>query len=82
MYKYLWKKVQLSLSEKFNARESISVKLWKLERKQLKFLTILGSSASNRNIYQYSYIDSIIENVKAPALKAILKYKKTNTLAF
>ena len=72
--KLFWKTVKLSLSEKFNVRERISlIEIVKAEKEQLRLLTIF---LKNLNIFQYSDFDLIIENVKDPNLKAILKHKK------
>ena len=55
-------------------------KLWKMKKKQLRFFNkIFGNIVKNCNISWYSDFDPIVENVKDPTLKAILKY---NTLAF
>ena len=40
------------------------------------FNNIFGNILKNHNISQYSDLDPILENVKDPTLKAILKYKK------
>ena len=40
------------------------------------FNNFFGNIVKNLNISQYSDFDPIIENVKDPTLKAILKYKK------
>ena len=40
------------------------------------FNNFFGNVVKNLNIFQYSDFDSIIEKVKDPTLKAILKYKK------
>ena len=40
------------------------------------FKFFLGNIVKKFNICQYSDFDPIIENVKDPTLKAILKYKK------
>ena len=61
--KPFWRIVKASLSEKFNARERIS-------------LSENGDIVKNLNISQYSDFDPSVENVKNPSLKAILKYKK------
>ena len=40
------------------------------------FNNFFGNIVKNLNIFQYSDFDPIIENVKDPTLKAILKYEK------
>ena len=40
------------------------------------YINFFGNIVKNLNISQYSDFDPIIENVKDPTLKAILKYKK------
>ena len=40
------------------------------------FNNFFGNIVKNLNISQYFYFDPIIDNVKDPILKAILKYKK------
>ena len=39
-----------------------------------------GNIVKNLNIFQYSYFDPIIENVKDTTLTAILKYKKNTSI--
>ena len=53
------------------------VKLWNLKKEQLRFLTIFfGIIVKNLNIFQHFDFHPIIQNVKHPILKAILKYEK------
>ena len=72
-------KVKPSLSEKFNARERIGLiengDIVKNEKGTAEVFNI-GNIVKNLNISQYSDFDPIIENVKDPTLKAILRYKK------
>ena len=76
-----WKTVKPLLSEKFNARERISLsengEIVKTEKETAEvFNNFLGNIIKNRNISQYSDFDPITENVKDLTLKAILKYEK------
>ena len=78
---FFWKTVKPSLCEKFNARERIRLsencKIVKTEKGTAEvFNKFFGNILKNLNISQYSNFDPIIENVKGPTLKAILKYKK------
>ena len=78
---FFWKAVKPSLSEKFNARERISLsengKIVKTEKETAEvFNNFFGNIVKNLYISQYSDFDLIIENVKDPTLKAILKYEK------
>ena len=79
--KLFWKTVKPSLSEKFNARERISLsengEIVKTEKETAEvFNNFFGNILMNLNISQYSDFDPIIENVKDSTLKAILKYEK------
>ena len=79
--KLFWKTVKPSLSEKFNAKERISLsgngEIEKTEKGTAEvFNNFFGNNVKNLNISHYSDFDPIIENVKDPTLKAILKYKK------
>ena len=79
--KLFWKTVKPSLSEKFNARERISLiengEIVETEKETADVFNIFFDNiVKNLNISQYSDFDPIIENVKDPTLKAILKYKK------
>ena len=79
--KLFWKTVKPSLSEKFNARERIGLsendEIVKTEKGTAEvFNNFFGNIVKNFNISQYSDFDPIIENVKVPSLKVILKYKK------
>ena len=83
--KLFWKTVKPSLSEKFNARERISLsengEIVKTEKETAEvFNNFFGNIVKNLYISQYSDFDLIIENVKDPTLKAILKYKKHHTI--
>ena len=76
--KLFWKTVKPSLSEIFNARERISLtengKFVKTEKETAEvFNNFFGNIVKNLNISQYSGFDPIIEKVKDPTLKAILK---------
>ena len=52
-------------------------KIVKTEKRTAEVLNnFFGKIVKNLNIFQYSDFDPIIENVKDPTLKAILKYKK------
>ena len=79
--KLFWKTVKPSLSEKFNARERISLsengEIVKTEKGTAEvFNNFFGNIVKNLNISQYSDFNPIIENAKDATLKAILKYKK------
>ena len=79
--KLFWKTVKPSLSEKFNARERISLiengEIVKTEKETAEVFNIfLGNIVKNLNISQYSDFDPMIEKVKDPTLKATLKYEK------
>ena len=79
--KLFWKTVKPSLSEKINARERISLsengKIVKTGKGTAEvFNSFFGNIVKNFNISQYPDFDPIIENVKDPTLKAILKYEK------
>ena len=83
--KLFWKTVKPSLSEKFNARERISLtengEIVKTEKGTAEvFNNLFGNIVKNLNISQYSDFDPIIENVRDPTLKAILKYKKHRSI--
>ena len=72
---FFWKTVKPSLSEKFNARERISLsendKIVKTEKEKAEvFNNFFGNIVKNLNISQYSDFDPIIENVKDPTLKS------------
>ena len=78
--KRFWKRVQPSLSEKFNVRERISFewKWWNCEnwkRNSWGFSHFFGNIVKNLNTSLYSDSDPIIENVNR-ILKAIVKYKE------
>ena len=80
--KLFWETVKPSLFEKFSARERISLiendEIVKTEKETAEvFNNFFGNIVKNLNISQYSDFDPIIEHVKDPTLKAILKYKKT-----
>ena len=79
--KLFWKTVKLSLSEKFNARERISLsengKIAKTEVETAEvFNSFFSNIVKNLNTSQYSDLDPIIEKVKDLTLKTILKYEK------
>ena len=79
--KPFWKRIKLSLSKKFNARKRISFsengEMVKTEKETAEvFNDFFRNFVKNLNISQYSDFDPIIENVKDPTLKAILKYEK------
>ena len=79
--KPFWKRIKLSLSKKFNARKRISFsengEMVKTEKETAEvFNDFFRNFVKNLNISQYSDFDPIIENVKDPTLKAILKYDK------
>ena len=79
--KLFWKTLKPSLSEKFNAKERISLiengEIVKTEKETAEVSnSLFGNIVKNLNISQYSDFDPIIENVKDPTLKAILKNKK------
>ena len=79
--KLFWKTVKPSLSQKFNARERISLiengEIVKTEKETAEvFNYFFGNIVKNLNISQYFDLDFVIENIKDPTLKAILKYKK------
>ena len=79
--KLFWKTVKPSLSKKFNAKERISLiengDIVKTEKETAEvFNNFFGNIVKNLNISQYSDFDPIIENIKDPTIKAILKYKK------
>ena len=79
--RFFWKTVKLLISEKFNARERISLskngEIAKTEKGRAKVSNnYFGNIVKNLNISQYSDFDPIIENVKDPSLKATLKYKR------
>ena len=44
------------------------------------FNNFFGNIVKNLNIFQHFYFDPIIDNVKDPTLKAILKYKKHTSI--
>ena len=78
---FFWKTVKPSLSEKFNTRERISLsendEIVKTEKDTDEvFNNFFGNIVKNVIIFQYSNFDAVIENVKDPTLKAILKYEK------
>ena len=80
-YKLSWKTVKPPLSEKFTAREKISLsehgEIVKTEKETAEVLNnYFGNIVKYLNISQYSDFDPIIENVKDPTLKATLKYEK------
>ena len=79
---FFWKTVKPSLSEKFNARERISLsendKIVKTEKEKAEvFNNFFGNIVKNLNISQYSDFDPIIENVKDPTLKSYSYIQKT-----
>ena len=74
------KTIKPSLSEKFIARERISLskngEIVKTKKEAAEiFNNFFGNIVKNLNIFQYSDFDPIIENFKNPTLKAIFKYK-------
>ena len=79
--KLFWKIVKPSLSEKFNVRERISLsengEIVKNEKETAEvFNNFFGNTVKNLNVSQHPDFDPLIENVKEPTLKAILKYEK------
>ena len=83
--KIFWKTVKPSPFEKFHARKTIrlSENSEILETKKGTaevFNNFFGNVVKNLNIFQYSYFDPIIENVKDTTLTAILKYKKHTSI--
>ena len=79
--KLFWKTGKPSLSEKFNARERISLsengEIVRTKKGTAEaFTTFFGNIVTNLNISQYFDFDLIIENVKDQTLNAILKFKK------
>ena len=78
--KLFWKTVK-SLSEIFERIERISLrengKIVKTEKETAEaFNRFFGNIVKNLNISQYPEFEPIIEKVKDPNLKAILKYEK------
>ena len=74
-----------SLSEKINARRRIRLiengEIVKTEKGTAEvFNNFFGNIVKNLNIPEYSDFDPIIENVKDPTLKAVLKYKKHRSI--
>ena len=71
------------LSKKFNVKERISLvengEIVRNEKTEV-FNNFFGNIVKNLNIPQYSDFDPVIENVKDPTLKAILKYKKHSSI--
>ena len=71
------------LSKKFNVKERISLvengEILRNEKTEV-FNNFFGNIVKNLNIPQYSDFDPVIENVKDPTLKAILKYKKHSSI--
>ena len=68
-------------SKVFTIRKRISLsengEIVKTEKETAEVLnTFFGNIVKNLNILEYSDFDPIIENVKDPTLKAILKYEK------
>ena len=83
--KLFWKTVKSSLFNKLNARERISLRengeIVKTEKETAEvFNNFFGNISKNLNISQLSDFDPIIENVKDPTLKAILKYEKHSSI--
>ena len=83
--KLFWETVKPSLSKKISAKGRISLsengEIEKTEKGTTEVSNkFFGNIVKNLNISQYSNFDPIIENVKYPTLKAVLKYK--NTLSF
>ena len=83
--KLFWKTVKPSLSEKFNARDRISSsengEIVKTEKETAEvFNKFAGIIVKNLNISQCANFDPIMENVKDPALKTILKCKKQSSI--
>ena len=76
--KLFWKTVKPSLSEKFNARDRISLsengEIVKTEKETAEVLNnFFGNIVKNLNISQYFDFGPIIKNVKDRTLKAILE---------
>ena len=68
-------------SKAFTIQKRISLsengEIVKIEKETAEVLnTFFGNIVKNLNISEYSDFDPIIENVKDPTLKAILKYEK------
>ena len=79
--KLFWKTVKPSPSEKFSAKDRISLsengEIVKTEKGTAEvYNNFFGNIVKNLNISQYSDFDPNIENVKDLALKATFKYKK------
>ena len=79
--KLFWETVKPSLSKKISAKGRISLsengEIVKTEKGTAEVSNkFFGNIVKNLNISQYSNFDPIIENVKDPTSKAILKYEK------
>ena len=78
--KPLGKVIKHSLSDKSSVKEQINLaekgEIWNTDLEAPEVLnTFFGNIVKNLEINQYSNFDPIINNVKDPTLRAILKYK-------
>ena len=78
--KLYWKVIKPSLSDKSCAKEQINLaekgEILKTDSETPEVLnTFFGNIAKNIEINQYSNFDPVINHVKDPTLRAILKYK-------
>ena len=78
--KLFWKVIKPSLSDKSCVKEQINLvekgEILKTDLETAEVLnTFFGNIVKNLEINQYSNFDPVINNVKDPTLRAILKYK-------
>ena len=77
--KLFWKVIKPSLSDKSCAKEQINLvekgEILKTDLETAVLNTLFGNIVKNLEINQYSNFDPVINHVKDPTLRAILKYK-------
>ena len=77
--KLFWKVIKPSLSDKSCAKEQINLvekgEILKTDLETAVLNTFFGNIVKNLEINQYSNFDPVINHVKDPTLRAILKYK-------
>ena len=77
--KHFWKVIKPSLLDKSCAKEQINLvekgEILRTDLETAVLYTFLGDIVKNLEINQYSNFDPVINHVKHPTLRAILKYK-------
>ena len=79
------KVIKPSLSDKSRVKEQINLvgkeEILKIDLETAEVLnTVFGNIVKNNEIDQYSNFDPVINNVKDPTFRAILKFKDNSTI--